>query len=53
MTRERVALGFTVAGFVLAGIAVVAGQRLVTWVAIGFLAVAFVLRRVMRRGGSP
>jgi hypothetical protein len=53
VTLHRVALAFTVSGLVLAGIAVLADRRPVTWVAIGFLAVAFVLRRVARRRGSP
>jgi len=53
MTLDRLALGCTVGGLVLAAIAVVAAERTVTWVAIGFLVVAFVLRRVSRRRGSP
>jgi len=53
VTLDRMALGFTVAGLLLAAVAVVAAQRTVTWVAIGFLVVAFVLRRVSRRRGSP
>ena len=53
MTLERLALGFTVAAFVLAGIAILARQSAVTYVAIGFAAVAMFLRWRVRRGGSP
>ena len=53
MTLARVTLGLTVAGLVLAGIAVLVGDRAVTWVAIGFLAAAFLLRRVLGWRGSP
>lgn len=49
MTRDRVALAFTVAGLVLAGAAVLSGQRLVTWVAIAFVAIAVALRWQARR----
>jgi hypothetical protein len=49
---ERVTLGFTAAAFVLAGIAILARQRPVTYVAIGFAAVAMILRWRIRRGRS-
>jgi hypothetical protein len=49
---ERVALGFTVAAFVLAGIAIMARRNAVTHVAIGFAAVAMMLRWRIRRGRS-
>ena len=53
MTLQRVALAFTVAGLVLAGVAVLSAERSVTWVAIAFVAVALVLRVVLRLRGSP
>lgn len=53
MTLERLALGFTVAAFVLAGATILARQDLVTYVAIGFAAVAMLLRWRLRRRGSP
>jgi Flp pilus assembly protein TadB len=49
VTLDRVALAFTVAGLVLAGAAVLSGQRLVTWLAIGFVAIAVALRWQVRR----
>lgn len=52
MSVERAALAFTVAAFVLAGIAVVARQSAVTYVAIGFAVVAMTLRWRIRRGRS-
>lgn len=53
MTLHRLALGFTVAAFVLAGVAILARQDLVTYVAIGFAVVAMLLRWGGRRRGSP
>lgn len=52
MNVERVTLGFTVAAFVLAGIAILARQSVVTYVAIGFAVIAMILRWRIRRGGS-
>jgi 4-amino-4-deoxy-L-arabinose transferase-like glycosyltransferase len=49
---ERVTLGFTAAAFVLAGIAILARQNAVTYVAIGFAVVAMTLRWRIRRGRS-
>jgi hypothetical protein len=49
---ERVTLGFTAAAFVLAGIAILARQHAVTYVAIGFAVVAMMLRWRIRRGRS-
>jgi hypothetical protein len=49
---ERVTLGFTAAAFVLAGIAILARQNAVTYVAIGFAVVAMMLRWRIRRGRS-
>jgi 4-amino-4-deoxy-L-arabinose transferase-like glycosyltransferase len=49
---ERLSLGFTVTAFVLAGIAILARQSAVTYVAIGFAVVAMVLRWRIRRGRS-
>jgi 4-amino-4-deoxy-L-arabinose transferase-like glycosyltransferase len=48
----RVTLGFTAAAFVLAGIAILARQNAVTYVAIGFAVVAMMLRWRIRRGRS-
>jgi Flp pilus assembly protein TadB len=50
VTLDRIALAVTVAGLVLAGAAVLSGQRVVTWFAIAVVAIAVVLRwRVRRR----
>ena len=53
MKRERLALGLTVAAFVLAAIAILARQTAVTWVAVGFAAAAMLVRWWSRRHGSP
>jgi 4-amino-4-deoxy-L-arabinose transferase-like glycosyltransferase len=53
VTLERLALGLTVAAFVLAGVAILARQGVVTYVAIGFAAAAMLLRWRLRRRGSP
>jgi len=53
MTLARLALGLTVAAFVLAGVAILARQGAVTWVAVGFAVAAMLLRWRLRRNGSP
>jgi len=53
MTLARLALGLTLAAFVLAGVAILARQGAVTWVAIGFAVAAMLLRWRLRRYGSP
>jgi len=53
MTLARLALGLTLAAFVLAGVAILARQGAVTWVAIGFAVAAMLLRWWLRRHGSP
>ena len=53
MMLERLALGLTVAAFVLAGAAILARQTAVTWVAVAFAVAAMLLRWWLRRRGSP
>jgi Flp pilus assembly protein TadB len=54
VTLARLALAFTVAGLVLAGVAGVGQDRLVTWIAIACVSVAVLLRWLVRRAqGSP
>jgi membrane protein implicated in regulation of membrane protease activity len=47
---ERAALGFTIAAFLLAAIAILVRQGTVTYVAIVFAVVAIMLRWRIRRG---
>ena len=53
MKLERLALGLTVAALVLAGVAILARQGAVTWVAVGYAVAAMLLRWWLRRHGSP
>ncbi|MCU0621268.1 MAG: hypothetical protein MUC69_07190 [Gemmatimonadales bacterium] len=53
MTLSRLAVALTVAGVVLAGIAVLARVRWITWVAIVFVAAALAARWLDRRRGVP